>query len=94
MLVITSNQVMGILLQQIRAYLNHKITKEQFYDIAETFYTDHAESIKDTEFDRIYFSLVPDACLYYIDEPGLSETENETRFKMLIENTYQQLSNL
>lgn len=93
-LVITSNQVMETLLWQIQAYLNQKITKEQFYDLAETFYTNNAELIKGTEFDHIYLSFVPDACLYYIDEPGLSEAENETRFKMAMEDAYRELSNL
>ena len=91
---ITSNEVKNTLLQQICAYLNHSITKEQFYDISEKFYTDYAEFIKGTEFDKVYFSLIPDACLFYIDEPGLNDTDKDTSFKIIIEDAYRQLINL
>ena len=78
----------------MRDYLNHTITKEQFYHLSECFYTDHAKYIKGTEFDKIYFSLIPDACLFYIDEPWSNDTDSETSFKKTIEDAYRQLINL
>jgi len=93
-LVITSNKVKNFLLQQLSAYLNHTITKEQFYDLSECFYTDNAKHIKGTEFDKVYLSLIPDACSFYIDEPCSNDTDNEASFKKIIEDAYQQLINL
>jgi len=65
-LVITSNKVKNFLLQQLSAYLNHTITKEQFYDLSECFYTDNAKHIKGTEFDKVYLSLIPDAVRFIL----------------------------
>lgn len=79
------------LLAQISRYLNSEITKEEYADIAESFFTRHAELIVNSRFYRVFIDSVPDACLYYIDEPGLIEEKKEKLFREQLTSTYLEL---
>ena len=59
------------LLNQIEQYLNNEITRKTFGYVAEEYYTENAHFIENTEFYETYNRIVPDACLFYIDEEAL-----------------------
>ncbi len=82
------------LLTQINRYLNNEITKEQYADIAEPYFTEYAEYIEDSEFYRVFESIIPDACIIYIEEPGLADEEKEKRFRKELERAYLELKDL
>lgn len=82
------------LLTQIRRYLNNELTKEQYADIAEPYYTEYAEYIEDSEFYRVFASIIPDACIIYIEEPGLEEGEKNRQFRKELERAYLELKDL
>jgi len=82
------------LLTQIRRYLNNELTKEQYADIAEPYFTEYAKHIEDSEFYRVFESIIPDACIFYIEEPGLEEQEKEKQFKKQLERAYLELRDL
>lgn len=90
----TPDDVKRELLAQINRYLNNEISKEEYADVAETFYTCHAELIKKTMFYNVFTDIVPDACLYYVDEPGLAEEQRETLFHEQMDNAYLKLKDL
>ncbi|MDD3137883.1 MAG: hypothetical protein PHX08_02795 [Lachnospiraceae bacterium] len=82
------------LLAQINSYLSNEITKEAYYTIAEAYFTKHAQYIKNTAFYYEYINVIPDACLIFIDEPGLSSQEKEKQFRLALEMVYVRLKDL
>ncbi len=58
------------LLNQIEQYLNGEMPRKTFGYVAEEYYTENAHLIKNTKFYEVYSQIIPDACLFYIDEPG------------------------
>ena len=74
------------LLNQIKEYLDGKITKEEYYAKAEPFYIKYAHNCNKTLFLEYFLATIPDACLFYIDEPNFtSESNDEMFYKMLSE---------
>jgi hypothetical protein len=90
----TPDDVKRELLAQINRYLNHEISKEEYADVAEPFFTCHAELIKNIMFYNVFTDIVPDACLYYVDEPGLTEEQKEILFHEQLANAYLKLKDL
>lgn len=45
-------------------------------------------------FYNVFTDIVPDACLYYVDEPGLTEEQRETLFYEQMDNAYLELKDL
>jgi hypothetical protein len=90
----TTDDVKRELLAQINRYLNNEISKEEYADVAETLYTCHAELIEDTMFYNVFTDIVPDACLIYVDEPGLTEELKEILFHEQLANAYLKLKDL
>ena len=86
-------KVMYTLLNQIELYLNGKITRQTFNFIAEEYYTENADLIVNTKFHEVYSQIVPDACLFYIDEPGY-EVDKEKCFHKEMEKAYELLKPL
>lgn len=82
------------LLTQINRYLNNEITKDKYADIAEPYYTKYAEYIEDSEFYRVFRSIIPDACIIYVEELGLAEEEKEKCFRRELERAYLELKDL
>lgn len=82
------------LLQQIKDYLDGKISKEEYYDIAENYYTANANRDFNFEFQKCFIENVANACLYYIDEPGLTDAEKEKYFYEAMSKAYLELQKL
>ena len=82
------------LFNQIESYISGDINRFQFKEISEAYYTNNVKCIEGTKFHEIYKSIVPDACLFYIDEPCLSEEEKENGFRSSLEEAYKLLSEL
>lgn len=60
----------------------------------EPFYTKFGTSYQNPEFHKFFSEKVIDACLYYIDEPGLSAEEREMKFRESMEEAYSILQNI
>lgn len=82
------------ILNQIRRYLKGEITKEEYYDIAEPFYSKYANYCNDEIFKRKFLDTVVDACIYYIDEPGLTPEIKEKEFYKELNYVYKELEKL
>lgn len=76
------------ILNQIQDYLNGNITKEEYYNQSEEFYTKYASTYKNLAFHEYFLSTVPDACLFYIDEPGLPPEIKEEKFREALQEAY------
>ena len=70
----------AVLLDQMKDYLDGRITKEEYYDQAEPFYTEYANTYENPLFHKCFMDTVPEACLFYIDEPGLTSEIKESKF--------------
>lgn len=88
-----SLEIKVTLLNQIEQYLNNEITRKTFGYVAEEYYTENAHFIENTEFYETYNRIVPDACLFYIDEPGYEE-DKEKCFRKEMEEAYELLKPL
>ena len=82
------------ILNQIRRYLKGEITKEEYYDIAEPFYSKYANCCNDEIFKNKFFEIVVNACIYYIDEPGLTPEIKEKEFYKELNYVYKELEKL
>ncbi len=82
------------ILNQIRRYLKGEITKEEYYDIAEPFYSKYANCCNDEIFKRKFLDTVADACIIYIDEPGLIPEIKEKEFYKELDYVYKELKKL
>ena len=82
------------ILNQIRRYLKGEITKEEYYDIAEPFYSKYANCCNDEIFKNKFFDTVADACIIYIDEPGLTPEIKEKEFYKELNYAYKELEKL
>lgn len=80
----------------MKEYLDNNMTLDEYYIFSEKYYTKYGEYLKFYYpiFDQIFLSIVPDACLYYIDEPGLSFDEKAKLFRKEIEKAYMNLKDL
>ena len=81
-------------LNQIRRYLNGEITKEEYYNISELFYSENANCCNDEIFKRKFLDTVADACIIYIDEPGLTPEIKEKEFYKELNYAYEELEKL
>ena len=82
------------ILRQIKEYLDGNITKEEYYQLAEPYYSQYADSYKNKPFHDRFLSIVADACLIYIDEPGLSPETAERQFYQALCDAYEELQKL
>lgn len=76
------------LLNQIKDYLDGKITKEEYYELAEPFYSKYAASYQNPLFHKYFVNMVADACLIYIDEPGQTPEIREKMFYKSLSEAY------
>lgn len=76
------------LLNQIKDYLDGKITKEEYYEMAETFYSKYADTYQNPLFHEYFINTVTDACSCYIDEPGLTPEIREKMFYKSLSEAY------
>ena len=76
------------LLNQIKDYLDGKITKEEYYEIAETFYSKYADTDQNALCHEYFINTVADACLCYIVEPVLTPEIREKMFHKSLSEAY------
>ena len=76
------------ILNQIKDYLDGKITKEEYYEIAEPFYSKYADTYQNPLFHEYFINTVADAFLCYIDEPGLTPEIREKIFHNSLSEAY------
>lgn len=74
------NAFYNTILQQIEAYLKGSISKDEYYDIAEPFYSRFASEYDNPLFHQYFLGTVENACTIYIEEPGLSPEDRERLF--------------
>lgn len=79
------------LLNQMKQYLDREITREEYADIAESYYSENASTIENSNFSNAFLRSIPDACLIYIDEPGGIEEGKEEAFYSIVSQTYDEL---
>lgn len=84
------------LIQYINDYLENEISKEEYYDLSERCYSIYGNLLQMyySEFNDIFLEVVPDVCLYYIDEPGLGDFMKDELFRKNINEVYDKLINL
>ena len=85
-----AKEVKDTLLHQMEQYLNGKITKEEYADTAEPFYSRYAYLIEYTRFYDVFSEAIPDSCIVNVDEP-VDEDEKERDFHRILKETYEQL---
>lgn len=83
-----------ILLKQIKEYLDGKITKEEYYVVAESFYSKYANNYNNELFHEYFLATVADACLFYIEEPSVTSENNEELFYKALSEAYLNLKEL
>lgn len=83
-----------VLLNQMKDYLDGKITKEEYYKQAEEFYTKYADTYENLPFHKYFMESVADACLFYIDEPGTDQETKELKFREILQEAYRTLQKL
>ena len=83
--VVGADLVRVYLLAMVDEYKTGKIVKEEFYATMEHFVSSYILNLDDDyELAQIVTEQLPDACLYYIDEPGDAE-EKEVGFRKELE---------
>lgn len=91
---LTGNGFRENLLKQIKEYLDGKITKEEYYEMAEPFYSKYAKTYENPAFHKYFLDTVADACIVYIDEPGLTSRQKDELFRKLLREAYINLQKL
>ncbi len=91
---LAKNGFREILLKQIKEYLDGKITKEEYYEMAEPFYSEYAKTYDNPKFHTCFLDMVADACEVYIAEPGLTSEQKEKLFYKSLEEAYINLQKL
>lgn len=84
--VVGADLVRVYLLAMVDEYKTGKIVKEEFYAAMEHFVSSYKLNLDDDyELAQIVTEQLPDACLYYIDEPGNAEEKEMGFWKELDE---------
>lgn len=91
---LTGNGFRENLLKQIKDYLDGKITKEEHYEMAGPFYSEYAKTYENPAFHKYFLDTVADACIVYIDEPGLTPRQKDELFRKLLREAYINLQKL
>lgn len=91
---LTGNGFREVLLKQIKEYLDGRITKEEYYEMAESFYSEYAKTYENPGFHKYFLDTVADACTIYIDEPGVMPRQKEELFRRSLKEAYINLQKL
>lgn len=80
----------------MQQYLDGIISSNEFYGLSESCYSSYGDDLKKyhKQFEEIFMARIPDACLYYIDEPSMDVQEKEKMFYKEIEESYNILKKL
>ncbi|MBS5955073.1 MAG: hypothetical protein KIB53_14795 [Paraclostridium bifermentans] len=84
------------LIQYMKDFLNYIITQDEHYELSERGYAEHVNLLEKyyPSFNEKFMEVVPDACLYYIDESGLDDHNKRAIFRNEISSLYKVLSEL
>jgi hypothetical protein len=84
------------LIQYMKDFLNYIITQDEYYELSERCYAEYGNLLEKyySNFNEKFMEVVPDACLYYIDEPGLDDHNKRELFRNEISSLYKVLSEL
>ena len=83
---VDADMIKAYLLAMVDEYKIGKIVKEEFYAAMEHFVSSYKLNLDDDyELAQIVTEQLPDACLYYIDEPGDAEEKEMGFWKELEE---------
>jgi len=80
----------------MKDFLDYGITQEEYYELSERCYSDHGDLLKKyfPNFNKKFMEVVPDACLYYKDEPGSDDNNKRELFGDEISSLYKALIEL
>lgn len=80
------------ILQQIEAYLNYKISKEEYTRIIEEYFDLHGDELmsRNPLFYQTFMDWIPDICFFYVYEPD-TEYYKERDFYRNMESVYTEL---
>ena len=79
-----NQEIVDYIMSVIDRYKNGDVTKEIFYEIIHTFVSDiDLEYSENESLKYVLEHLIPDACLFYIQEPGEWQ-EKENGFRQAI----------
>ena len=74
---IDANIVIDQLKFQMEMAIKGIITKEQYAQIAEAYCSEYGYLIENTQFYKTFMGLVPDLCLYCVNEPGAADRKEK-----------------
>ena len=79
-----NQEIVNFIMTEINKYKNGDITKETFYEVVESFISISLLEYSENEtLKYVLDHLIPDACTFYIDEPGEWQ-EKENGFRQAI----------
>lgn len=80
----------------MKDFLNYAITQDEYHELSESCYSGYGDLLKKyyPDFNEKFMGVVPDACLYYIDEPGIDDNINRELFRNEISSLYKILVEL
>ncbi len=92
----TALECKNMLIKYMEEYLQGMISRLEYYEYSEELYSRYGDFLKScySSFNKLFMERIPDACLYYIDEPGLNEVTKEELFRKEILETYNLLIKL
>jgi len=89
-----NQEIVNFIMTEINKYKSDAITKEAFYDVIEGLVsTTHLEYSGNETLKYVLEHLIPDACTFYIDEPGEWQ-EKENGFRRAILECEELISNI
>ena len=71
-----------------------KITKEEYYEMIELFYSKYAKIYKNPKFHKYFLNIMADVCIVYIAEFGLTSSQKDELFRRSLRKTYVSLQKL
>lgn len=84
------------LIQYMKDYLENKIDEDEYYSLSELCYSSYGDLLQREYpiFNKRFMATVPDACLIYLDEPGLDDDTRKKLFRNEIVKIYKELIDL
>lgn len=76
---------------QMEMAIKGKITKEQYAKIAEAYCSEYGYLIENTQFYKAFIGLIPDLCLFCVNEPGAAD-QKEKEFRDGIQEVYRKMA--
>lgn len=75
---------------QMELFLDKKITRKDYRDMADEYISKYGKEIEQTKFYEMFMERIPDLCTFYVDEPG-DEMQKESQFRRGMQEAYREL---